>query len=317
MPRGIRKDGCMMDRWMILGTWSFSEKHMPAGVAVLKQGGSAMDAVIAVARRIEADPDIDSVGLGGLPGWDGLIELDAAIMDGTTLEVGGVAGLRGFLHPIEVARDVLTLTGHSLLVGEGASQFADQHGHARSNLLTTHALTRWRELRCEQGASPYSFDNIKRHSVQGKPIGHDTVGIVVRDHAGNFCAGTSTSGLALKLPGRVGDSPICGAGFYADDRRGAAAATGVGEDILRSALCFRIVDLMGQGTDAMTACETIMRHACAALAKAGRKAGEMAVVAIDTRGGYGYAANHGTFSCMVSAENSEGALHKASPCASE
>ena len=123
------------------------------------------------------------------------------------------------------------------MVGEGAAQFADSHGtRARKPRDGKRAAGAGGSFANEQGVRPDSFENIKRHGVQGKPVGHDTVGIVARDESGRFCAATSTSGLALKLPGRVGDSPICGAGLYADDRRGAAAATGVGEDIMRTAL---------------------------------------------------------------------------------
>lgn len=304
----------MENKWMIMGTWSFAHRHIEKGAAVLAENGSAMDAAVELTKGIEADASVDSVGLGGLPGWDGVVDLDAAIMDGETMEIGGVGSLRGFMHPIEVARDVLRRTGHDLLVGIGAEQFADQLGHQRANLLTENALMRWQELRSEQDARPDNFDNIKRHGVQGKPAGHDTVGIVARDVNGHFCAATSTSGLALKLPGRVGDSPICGAGFYADDRRGAAAATGVGEDIMRASMCFRVVYRMGMGEDALQACENVMREACAELRAAGREVGEMALVALDTRGNYGYAANHDTFCYALAAENEEGRLAYAKNC---
>lgn len=307
----------MDNKWMILGTWSFAKRHIGEGAAVLKENGTAIDAAVAMAKGIEADPGVDSVGLGGLPGWDGVVDLDAAIMDGKTMDIGAVGSLKGFLHPIEVARDVMTRTGHDLLVAGGAEQFADQLGHQRANLLTTNALLRWQELRSEENARPDCFDNIKRHGVQGKPVGHDTVGIVARDAEGHFCAATSTSGLALKLPGRVGDSPICGAGFYADDRRGAAAATGVGEDIMRVALSHRIVDRMGRGEDALTACENVMREACAEMQAAGRDVGEMAVVAIDVHGNYGYAANHDTFCYAVAAENIEEELVTIKGCVAE
>lgn len=304
----------MENKWMILGTWSFAKRHIGKGAAVLAENGTAIDAAVEMAKGIEADPGVDSVGLGGLPGWDGVVDLDAAIMDGRNLEIGGVGSLKGFLHPIEVARDVMLHTGHDLLVGGGAEQFADRMGHERVNLLTTNALLRWQELRSEENARPDNFDNIKRHGVQGKPVGHDTVGIVARDTEGHFCAATSTSGLALKLPGRVGDSPICGAGFYADDRRGAAAATGVGEDIMRTTLCYRIVERMGRGEDALAACENAMREACADMCAAGREPGEMAVVAIDVHGNYGYAANHDTFCYALAAENMEESLTTIKGC---
>lgn len=304
----------MENKWMIMGTWSFAKRHIGKGARVLAENGSAVDAAVAMAKGIEADPSVDSVGLGGLPGWDGVVDLDAAIMDGKNLEVGAVGSLKGFAHPIEVAKDVMLHTGHDLLVAGGAEQFADRMGHERINLLTPNALLRWQELRSEENARPDNFDNIKRHGVQGKPVGHDTVGIVARDAEGHFCAATSTSGLALKLPGRVGDSPICGAGFYADDRRGAAAATGVGEDIMRCTLSYRIVERMGRGEDALTACENAMREACADMRAAGREVGEMAVVAMDVHGNCGFAANHDTFCYAHAAKDAEESLTTIKSC---
>ncbi len=304
----------MNDGWMILGTWSFSERHVPDGAKILAGGGSAIEAAVAVAKGIESDPAVDSVGCGGLPGREGAVDLDAAIMDGETMELGGVGSLAGFLHPIEVALDVLRRNPARPDRGRRRGALRRRaRARARKPLDGGVAEALARAARRGRRA-PDSFENIKRHGAQGKSVGHDTVGVVARDLSGHFCAATSTSGLALKLPGRVGDSPICGAGLYADDRRGAAAATGVGEDIMRTALCFRIVERMGRGMDALAACEASMRDACDEMREAGREIGEMAVVALDPRGGFGYAANHDTFCCAVASENADCALRKVASC---
>ncbi len=254
---------------------------MPDGAKILAGGGSAIEAAVAVAKGIESDPAVDSVGCGGLPGWEGAVDLDAAIMDGETMELGGVGSLAGFLHPIEVALDVLRRTRHDLIVGGGAERFADAHGHERGNLLTEASLKRWRELRGEAGVRPDSFENIKRHGAQGKSVGHDTVGVVARDLSGHFCAATSTSGLALKLPGRVGDRPSAARGCTRTTAGARRRPPAWARDIMRTALCFRIVERMGRGMDALAACEASMRDACDEMREAGREIGEMAVVALD------------------------------------
>lgn len=304
----------MGNSWKILASWSFSERHLDAGMEILRLGGSALDAVVAVGMRVEADPTVDSVGLGGLPNWEGVVELDAGLMDGATLDTGAVASLRGYLHPIAVARDVLQRTRHNLLAGEGAAEFAAMRGHERADLLTPEARLRFEELRQEQGASPDAPENITRHIEQGKPIGHDTIAIVARDGQGHLCAGTTTSGLALKLPGRVGDSPLCGAGFYADNRFGAAASTGFGEDMSRTSLCFRAVQLMRDGMTALQAARAAMRAACADMTAFGREPGEMSILTLDAAGGHGYATNHDTFCYSCAAENMACQLFKGERC---
>lgn len=304
----------MQSAWKIVGTWSFSERHLPLGARVLREGGSAVDALVAAGAGVEADPAIDSVGLGGLPNWDGDMELDAGLMDGGTLETGAVASLRGFLHPLAVARDVLRLTRHDLLAGAGAAQFALAHGHEQAELLTETARARWHELRTQQGASPDAPENITVHGEQGMPLGHDTIALLARDMQGHLCAGTTTSGLALKLPGRVGDSPLCGAGFYADDRFGAASATGFGEDMIRTTICFRAVQLMREGIPAPQAAVSAMCAACEDLHAFGRQVGEMAIITMDRQGRHGFAANHDTFSYSYETEDTPSALHPARNC---
>lgn len=293
-----------MKDWKIVGTWSFSQRHLPVGAEILRRGGNAVDAVTETALCVEADPEIDSVGVGGLPNWEGVMELDAGIMDGATLDTGAVAALRGFPHPMAVARDVMRRTRHDLLAGYGAEAFAESMGYKRGELLTEKARKRWAELRTARGAAPDAPANITLHGEQGKPIGHDTIALIAMDCAGHLCAGTTTSGLALKIPGRVGDSPVCGAGFYADDRFGAAACTGLGEEMIRTSLAFRAVQLMRMGMDALEAAVQAMREASGDMAALGREVGEMAMITMDSAGRHGYAANHEDFcyACQTAQE---------------
>jgi isoaspartyl peptidase/L-asparaginase-like protein (Ntn-hydrolase superfamily) len=201
-----------------------------------------LDAVEQGVIAVEMDPRVNAVGLGGLPNSLGKVELDAAWMEGSQLRAGGVAGIRDFLPAISVARRVMEYTPHILLVGEGAERFATDQGFRRRRLLTKESSRRWREWKRKQSSANPSESS-----------GHDTVG-VIGWHKGHIVVACSTSGTPWKLPGRVGDSPIVGAGLYADDRAGAAVATGLGEEILRFSLTSRVVEAMRTGATAQEAC---------------------------------------------------------------
>lgn len=187
------------------------------------------------------DQRVNSVGLGGLPNSSGQVELDAAWMEGRELRAGGVAGMRDFLPAISIARRVMERTPHILLVGEGAERFAVDQGFRRQRLLTKETSRRWREWKRKQSSED-----------PPESPGHDTVGVIGWQN-GHVVVACSTSGTAGKLPGRVGDSPIVGAGLYADDRAGAAVATGLGEEILRFSLTSRVVEAMRTGATAQEA----------------------------------------------------------------
>jgi beta-aspartyl-peptidase (threonine type) len=236
---------------------------MDAAWEILAAGGSALDAVEAGTRLVEDNPDDHSVGYGGYPNLLGEVELDASLMDGATLRAGAVGGLKGFRHPISVARRVMEELPHVLLVGEGAARFAAEIGMERENLLSPAAEAVWREG--VAGRLPAEF-----RDAQGAVIGEllrratglatdpervaGTVNFIARDRAGHMACAVSTSGWAWKYPGRVGDSPIIGAGNYADDRYGAAACTGWGELAMRACTARSVVLYLKQGLSLEEAC---------------------------------------------------------------
>lgn len=232
-----------------------------AAMDLLKQGGSALDAVELACRIVEDDPEEHSVGYSGLPNVLGEVELDASIMDGATLRSGAVAAVRGYGNPITLARKVMEESPHVLLVGRGAERFAAELDCHPANQVTEAALTRWRarfaEHRIEPGQSEKLREiatiltgpvNLQDRLVKQEKI--DTLGTVnflALDQQGNLASAVSTSGIAWKYPSRVGDSPIIGAGNYCDNRYGTAACTGMGELAIRATTARSLVLYMKMG----------------------------------------------------------------------
>jgi len=230
---------------------------------ILQAGGTALDAVEAATRLVEDNPDDHTVGYGGYPNLLGEVELDASIMEGTTLRAGAVGALRGYRHPISVARRVMEELPHVMLAGEGAARFAREIGMAREELLTPEVAQAWRDGL--DGRLPESF-----RDAQGAIVGEllrratrlatdpervaGTVNFIAQDRAGRLAAAVSTSGWAWKYPGRLGDSPIIGAGNYADDRYGAAACTGWGELAIRASTARSVVLYLKMGYTLESAC---------------------------------------------------------------
>jgi N4-(beta-N-acetylglucosaminyl)-L-asparaginase len=232
----------------MLTTWPFGLPACRVGYRRLLSGDSALDAVEAAANVTEDDPTVASVGTGGLPNADGVVELDAAIMDGRTHALGAVAALTDTARPISVARKVMESTPHTMLAGGNAVQFARGNGFARAELLTDDARRRWEEWRAAQrGPDVAHFEPRQASSRRSVPDDHDTIGLCALDTKGDLAAGCTTSGMAWKIPGRVGDSPIVGAGLYVDNEVGAAAATGHGDEMVKALICYRAVILMEQG----------------------------------------------------------------------
>ena len=223
---------------------------LPAGIRILARGGSALDAVEACAKIIEADPTDTSVGRGGRPNVLGVVELDASIMDGTTHRTGAVAALAGYLHPISVARAVMERTPHVFLVGNGAARFAREIGANRAQNLTASTRKLWVERLGKAGETPASVRRrAKLLGVVRKTVKEErgTVNFLALDRRGDVASAVSTSGWAYKYPGRVGDSPIIGAGNFCDSRYGAAACTGYGELAIRSVTAKTAVDRLASG----------------------------------------------------------------------
>ncbi|HZX77964.1 N(4)-(beta-N-acetylglucosaminyl)-L-asparaginase [Lysobacter sp.] len=235
----------------VVSTWDFGVGANRAAWKVLDGGGSALDAVEAGARWAEADLCNPTVGRCGNPDRDGVLTLDASIMDGDG-RCGAVAALEDVAHPVSVARAVMEKTPHVMLVGEGAQQFALSQGFAKTPLLTDEARRAWREWLRTSEYQPQI--NAERQSRPGDKSNHDTLGILALDAQGRLAGACTTSGMAWKMHGRVGDSPIVGAGLYVDNEVGAATASGVGEEMVRNAASFLVVELMRQGRSPTQAC---------------------------------------------------------------
>lgn len=259
---------------IVISTWNFGLKANEAAWAILSKGGRALDAVEAGARVPEGDPKETSVGLGGLPDRDGHVTLDACIMDEQG-NIGSVAFLEGIVHPVSVARLVMEKTPHVMLVGEGAQQFALANGFKKEKLLTKESEKAWKEWLKEKKYKPIA--NIENH---------DTIGILALDANGNLSGACTTSGMAYKMRGRVGDSPIIGAGLYVDNEVGAATSTGVGEEVIRIVGCHLVVELMRQGHSPEAACKLAVERI---IQKNPSKAKEIQVgfLALNKNGDYG------------------------------
>lgn len=225
-------------------------KALPHGIRILRRGGSALDAVEACARYVEADVDDTSVGRGGLPNVLGVVELDASIVDGTTHRAGAVAALAGFHHPISVARAVMERTPHVLLAGDGAARFAREIGAEPTQNLTPATRALWRAALRSVRQTPAGVRRARRllpvvRRLISERMG--TVNFIALDRQGRVASAVTTSGWAYKYPGRVGDSPIVGAGNYCDSEAGGACCTGYGELALRTLTAKTAVDRLAAG----------------------------------------------------------------------
>jgi beta-aspartyl-peptidase (threonine type) len=259
---------------MIVVASSNGKVGISAAMEVLRNGGSAIDAVEAGIRLVESNPEDNTVGLGGIPNLLGEVELDASIMDGRTLAAGAVAALQGYEHPISIARKVMEELPHVLLAGPGAERFAAEMGFQRRELLTEETRKVW-EKRLLEAIPEAVLPNLKEgpalrqwvKRVRESQQAGGTVNFLAQDANGNLCAGVSTSGQGWKYPGRVGDSPLIGAGNYADNRYGAAACTGLGEMAILAGTAHSVVLYLKMGLSLEEAGRQAMEdlHALAAL----------------------------------------------------
>ncbi len=235
---------------------------------IIQKGNDALDGVIAGVNIIEDDPNDHSVGLGGLPDENGIVQLDSCCMHGPTHNAGGVASIQNIRNPSKVARLVMERTDHVLIVGEGARKFAVRHGFKEENLLTDEARKiwlRWRENLSDDDDWFPPLEEGKNHSMLMEERLTGTINCNGLDLAGNLSSVTTTSGLAFKIPGRVGDSPIIGAGLYVDNEVGACGSTGRGEENLKNLSSFMVVEYMRMGKSpeeaCLAVCQRIVDHA--------------------------------------------------------
>ncbi len=250
---------------IVISTWDFGVAANKAAWTVLKDGGKSLDAVEKGVMVAEADESNQSVGYGGLPDRDGKVTLDACIMDQDG-NCGAVLALEHIKHPISVARLVMEKTPHVMLAGAGAFQFALEQGFKKENLLTPSSEKAWKEWLKTAKYEPVMnienqlYDKVAPQKLPGNQYNHDTIGMIALDASGNLSGACTTSGMAYKLHGRVGDSPIIGAGLYIDNEVGGATSTGVGEEVVRNVGSFLVVELMRQGYSPEEACkEAVMR----------------------------------------------------------
>lgn len=262
---------------LVISTWKNGIAANDAAWKILSSGGRALDAVESGVRINEANPEDQSVGYGGRPDRDGVVTLDACIMDENS-NIGAVAFLENIKHPISVARAVMEKTPHVMLVGKGAFDFAIANGFEYQNLLTEKSKEQWYEWLKKSDYKPKA--NIENH---------DTIGMLALDSSGNLSGACTTSGLAYKMHGRVGDSPIIGAGLFVDNEIGAASATGHGEEVIRIAGSHTVVELMRQGRSPLESCEEAVKRIVKSLNKRGKNIADyqVAFIAVNKNGEYG------------------------------
>lgn len=270
----------------VISTWAPNVKANVEAWKILSKGGRALDAVEAGVQIPEADPNDQSVGYGGLPDREGKVTLDASIMDELG-NCGAVMFLENIMHPIKVARLVMEKTPHVQLAGEGALQFALENGFKTENLLTTASEKAWKDWLKTSKYDPMTIPKLLEQKNQpGQQNNHDTIGMVAIDAEGNLSGACTTSGMAFKMRGRVGDSSIIGAGLFVDNEIGAATSTGVGEEVIRICGSHTVVELMRQGLSPGEACKKTCERI---IKKRGEKAKDIQVgfIALNNKGEFG------------------------------
>lgn len=255
----------------IIATWRMALEGITKADEMLKNHGDAGDAIVEAVKAVEDFPYYKSVGYGGLPNEEMIVELDAAYMNGNTLSVGCVGAIKDFANPVEIARKLSHEKVNNFLVGAGAEKYASKNGFERKNMLTERAEIHY-------------HNRLKEMTQEIKPYsGHDTVGMVCLDENAKMTSATSTSGLFMKRSGRVGDSPVSGSGFYVDSEVGGASATGLGEDVMKGCVSYEIVRMMKEGMHPQAACEKAVNTFSKELIKRRGEAGDMSLIAMNIK----------------------------------
>lgn len=288
---------------IVISTWDFGVAANKEAWKTLSNGGRAVDAVEAGVKIPEADMNNHTVGRAGYPDRDGHVTLDACIMDEFG-NCGSVAAIENIAHPISVARLVMEKTPHVMLVGDGARQFAIEQGMKAEKLLTPESEKAWKEWLKTAKYSPVMNIENKQHAP-GNQYNHDTIGMLAIDAKGNISGACTTSGMAFKMHGRVGDSPIIGAGLYVDNEVGGATSTGVGEEVIRNVGSFLVVELMRQGRSPEEACREAVNRIIKKKPETAKNI-QVGFLAINKKGEYGaYAIQTGFSYAVCNAEKQD------------
>ncbi|HQP58390.1 MAG TPA: N(4)-(beta-N-acetylglucosaminyl)-L-asparaginase [Petrotogaceae bacterium] len=279
-------------KWGVIATWRMALDGIKKAELMLGQGDSIFDSLQQIITEVEDCPDYTSVGYGALPNEKGIIELDAAFMDGTTLSFGAVSGIVNFKNPVKIARKLMDERFNIFLSGQGAQEYARINGFEEKNMMTESSYAIWQKKLLEKKDTLKPYD------------GHDTVGAVGIDTSSHMAAATSTSGLFMKKTGRIGDSPLPGCGLYSDSNIGSAAATGLGEDIMKGCICYETVRLMESGLSPQDAAKRAVENFNKKLIEKQGQAGDISVVCMNKDAQWGAATNTSHFS-FVTATYSE------------
>lgn len=264
----------------IIATWRMAFEGVSEATKILRDNGSASEAIETAIKCVEDNPLYTSVGFGGLPNNVGTVELDAAYMNGDTLGIGAVASIKDYANPVSIAKKLSEDRFNIFLVGSGAEAYAHTQGFEKKNMLTQLSNKAWKERMKEiheKNLSPYD--------------GHDTVGMVVIDHNKSMVAATSTSGLFMKKPGRIGDSALPGSGYFVDSEIGGATATGLGEDIMKGCLSYEVVRLMEEGYTPQNAADKAVNDFSEKLKRKNGVVGAISLVCINNQGEWGVGTN--------------------------
>ncbi len=265
-------------KWAVLATWKMSRDGNEIASNILKDGGDCRDAATEGVCNVEDNPNYHSVGYGGRPNREGRVFMDGGFMDGDTLHFGSVGSVEGFRSTVRIARSLVEGDANNFLVGEGAERYARAHGFEERCNVTA------------EGLAIYEAEKDRRKKLSAYD-GHDTVCFLAKDMNGSICTAVSTSGLFMKEPGRVGDSPVPGSGFYADSKVGAAAGTGMGEEIMKGACSFAAVLYMKQGMSAQEAADKAVDDLVNELTERNGYAQPISLIVMDRDGNYGVGTN--------------------------